>query len=108
MQCRHMEMNAAMEGEGAGTAVRSFGAVAAEVRSLAASVSSATEEIERVVAGNNQLAREVLRGIETSLANTGQGVLLMREAGEVIASIQKDSERVESAVRDVARAAHSE
>lgn len=108
MQTRLIALNAAIEAARAGTSGRSFAVVAAEVRSLAASVSSATEEIERVVAGNNQLAREVLRGIETSLANTGQGVLLMREAGEVIASIQKDSERVESAVRDVARAAHSE
>ena len=108
MQTRLIALNAAIEAARAGTSGRSFAVVAAEVRSLAASVSSATEEIERVVAGNNQLAREVLRGIETSLANTGQGVLLMREAGDVIANIQRDSERVESAVRDVARAAHSE
>ncbi|KAA5945904.1 PAS domain-containing protein [Pantoea sp. Bo_2] len=108
MQTRLIALNAAIEAARAGASGRSFAVVAAEVRSLAASVSSATEEIERVVAGNNQLAREVLRGIETSLANTGQGVLLMREAGDVIASIQKDSERVENAVRDVARAAHSE
>lgn len=108
MQTRLIALNAAIEAARAGTSGRSFAVVAAEVRSLAASVSSATEEIERVATGNNQLAREVLRGIETSLANTGQGVLLMREAGDVIASIKKDSERVESAVRDVARAAHSE
>ncbi|MDH2065683.1 PAS domain-containing methyl-accepting chemotaxis protein [Pantoea sp. GD03673] len=108
MQTRLIALNAAIEAARAGTSGRSFAVVAAEVRSLAASVSSATEEIERVVAGNNQLARDVLRGIETSLANTGEGVLLMREAGAVIASIQKDSERVESAVRDVARAAHGE
>jgi len=105
MQTRLIALNAAIEAARAGTSGRSFAVVAAEVRNLAASVSGATEEIERVVAGNNQLAREVLRGIESSLANTGQGVMLMREAGEVIASIQKDSERVESAVRDVARAA---
>lgn len=34
--------------------------------------------------------------------------MLMREAGEVIASIQKDSERVENAVKEVARAAQGE
>lgn len=108
MQTRLIALNAAIEAARAGTSGRSFAVVAAEVRSLAASVSSATEEIEQVVAGNNHLAREVLRGIESSLANTGQGVMLMREAGEVIASIQKDSERVETAVREVARAAHGE
>lgn len=107
-QTRLIALNAAIEAARAGTSGRSFAVVAAEVRSLAASVSGATEEIERVVAGNNQLAREVLRGIESSLANTGQGVMLMREAGAVIASIQKDSERVERAVRDVARAAQGE
>ncbi|TPV22032.1 methyl-accepting chemotaxis protein [Pantoea anthophila] len=108
MQTRLIALNAAIEAARAGASGRSFAVVAAEVRTLAASVSSATEEIERVVAGNNELAREVLRGIETSLASTGQGVSLMREAGEVIASIQKDSERVESAVREVARAEHGE
>ena len=108
MQTRLIALNAAIEAARAGASGRSFAVVAAEVRTLAASVSSATEEIERVVAGNNELAREVLRGIETSLASTGQGVSLMREAGEVIASIQKDSERVESAVREVARAAHGD
>ncbi len=76
--------------------------VAAEVRTLAASVSSATEEIERVVASNNQLAKEVLNGIENSLMNTREGVTLMREAGEVIASIQENAAGVEAAVKDVA------
>lgn len=108
MQTRLIALNAAIEAARAGSSGRSFAVVAAEVRNLAASVSSATEEIERVVAGNNQLAREVLRGIETSLASTSQGVMLMREAGEVIASIQKDSERVENAVKEVARAAQGE
>jgi hypothetical protein len=36
------------------------------------------------------------------MSNTKDGVALMREAGEVIASIQINSEGVEKAVRDVA------
>ncbi|WES67823.1 PAS domain-containing methyl-accepting chemotaxis protein [Superficieibacter sp. HKU1] len=103
MQTRLIALNAAIEAAKAGASGRSFAVVAGEVRNLAASVSSATEEIERVVAANNQLAKEVLKGIENSLENTGQGVALMREAGDVIASIQKNSEGVESAVMDVAR-----
>lgn len=102
-QTRLIALNAAIEAARAGASGRSFAVVAAEVRNLASSVSSATEEIERVVAGNNQLAKEVLKGIGVSLENTGQGVSLMRKAGQVIASIQQDSERVESAVQDVAR-----
>lgn len=103
LQTRLIALNAAIEAAKAGSSGRSFGVVAAEVRNLAARVSGATEEIERVVAGNNQLAKEVLRGIESSLMNTTEGVALMREAGEVIVNIQKNSEGVERAVKDVAR-----
>ena len=103
LQTRLIALNAAIEAAKAGSSGRSFGVVAAEVRNLAARVSGATEEIEHVVAGNNQLAKEVLRGIESSLMNTTEGVALMREAGEVIVNIQKNSEGVERAVKDVAR-----
>lgn len=107
-QTRLIALNAAIEAARAGSSGKSFAVVAAEVRNLAASVSSATEEIERVVAGNNRLAKDVLKGLEISLENTGQGVTLMRKAGEVIASIQHDSGRVESAVREVTRSVASE
>lgn len=102
MQTRLIALNAAIEAAKAGPSGKSFAVVAAEVRALAASVSRATEEIERVVASNNQLAKDVLSGIENSLVNTREGVTLMREAGEVIASIQKNAVGVETAVKDVA------
>lgn len=102
MQTRLIALNAAIEAARAGASGRSFAVVAAEVRNLAASVSAATEEIERVVVDNNLLAKKILCGIEGSMANTKDGVALMREAGEVIASIQINSEGVEKAVRDVA------
>ncbi len=108
MQTRLIALNAAIEAARAGTSGRSFAVVAGEVRNLAASVSEATENIERVVAGNNQLAKEVLKGIESSLKHTCEGGILMREAGDVIASIQKNSEGVENAVKDVARAVKAE
>ena len=108
MQTRLIALNAAIEAARAGTSGRSFAVVAEEVRRLAASVSDATENIEQVVAGNNQLAKEVLKGIESSLKNTCEGGTLMREACEVIAGIQKNSEGVESAVKDVARAVNAE
>lgn len=102
MQTRLIALNAAIEAARAGASGRSFAVVAAEVRTLAASVSMATEEIERVVASNNQLAKAVLSGIENSLMNTRKGVTLMREVGDVIASIQKNAVGVEAAVKDVA------
>ncbi len=108
LQTRLIALNAAIEAAKAGASGRSFAVVAAEVRSLAANVSGATEAIEKVVSGNNQLTRDVLKGIKISLDNTGQGVTLMREASEVIASIQRNSERVESAVREVARSVEAE
>ncbi len=108
MQTRLIALNAAIEAARAGASGRSFAVVAEEVRNLAANVSHATEEIERVVSANHQLAREVLSGIESTLTNTVQGVAFMREAGEVITSIQYHSAQLESAVREVARAAEAE
>ncbi|WBA64349.1 PAS domain-containing methyl-accepting chemotaxis protein (plasmid) [Citrobacter sp. 21OH12SH02A-Citro] len=102
MQTRLIALNAAIEAARAGASGRSFAVVAAEVRNLAASVSSATEEIEQVVASNSQLAKDVLCGIENSLMNTREGVTLMREAGEVMTSIQMNAAGVETAVKDVA------
>ncbi len=102
MQTRLIALNAAIEAARAGASGRSFAVVAAEVRNLAASVSSATEEIEQVVASNSQLAKDVLSGIENSLMNTREGVTLMREAGEVMTSIQRNAAGVETAVKDVA------
>ena len=102
MQTRLIALNAAIEAARAGASGRSFAVVAAEVRNLAASVSSATEEIEQVVASNSQLAKDVLSGIENSLMNTWEGVTLMRKAGEVMTSIQSNAEVVEIAVKDVA------
>ncbi|MCV6932844.1 PAS domain-containing methyl-accepting chemotaxis protein [Klebsiella pneumoniae] len=102
MQTRLIALNAAIEAARAGASGRGFAVVAAEVRNLAASVSSATEEIEQVVASNSQLAKDVLCGIENSLMNTREGVALMREAGEVMTSIQRNAAGVETAVKDVA------
>ena len=102
-QTRFIALNAAIEAARAGTSGRSFAIVAAEVRTLAARINEATEEIGRVVSSNNQLAKKVLEDIENNLKNTARGVNLMRQAGEVIASIQSNSERVEEAVRNVSR-----
>lgn len=102
MQTRLIALNAAIEAAKAGPAGKSFAVVATEVRHLAARVSIATEEIERVVAGNNILAKDVMGGIEGTLVNTTKGVALMHDAGEVIANIEKNAQGVEIAVWDVA------
>lgn len=91
LQTRIIALNAAIEAARAGASGRSFGVVAAEVRNIAGSVSTATEKIERVVSDNNQLAKKILTGIEGGMKNTKDGVALMRQAGKVIASIQENS-----------------
>lgn len=103
MQTRLIALNAAIEAAKAGPAGKSFAVVATEVCHLATRVSTATEEIGWVVADSNNLAKDVMGGIEGTLVNTTKGIALMHDVAKVIASIEKNAEGVESAVRDVAR-----
>lgn len=101
-QTNLLALNAAIEAARAGAHGRSFAVVANEVRSLAANINQATNEIEKMVRDNNQLANKALTGIEANLQRADRGVELAQEAGEVIAEIRHSAAEVVSAISHVA------
>lgn len=100
-QTNLLALNAAVEAARAGTHGRSFAVVANEVRSLAANINTATQEIAGVVDRNQQLAQLAQKNITANLARADSGVSLVREAGEVIVNIQTNTEQVVEAISNV-------
>ncbi|WP_380178844.1 PAS domain S-box protein [Kalamiella sp. sgz302252] len=100
-QTNLLALNAAVEAARAGTHGRSFAVVANEVRSLAANINSASQEIASVVDRNQQLAILAQKNITANLARADSGVTLVREAGDVIVNIQTNSEQVVEAIGNV-------
>ncbi|WP_336141345.1 methyl-accepting chemotaxis protein [Erwinia sp. CGal63] len=100
-QTNLLALNAAVEAARAGTHGRSFAVVANEVRSLAANINSASQEIAGVVERNQQLAQLAQKNITANLARADSGVALVREAGDVILNIQNNSGQVVEAITNV-------
>jgi methyl-accepting chemotaxis protein len=97
-QTNLLALNAAIEAARAGEHGRGFAVVADEVRSLAARTSKATLEIVDVVRQNNELARNAVTSMQSSLSRTGVGVELANEAGAVILEIQQGARHVVDAI----------
>ncbi|MCX8956011.1 methyl-accepting chemotaxis protein [Erwinia psidii] len=100
-QTNLLALNAAVEAARAGTHGRSFAVVANEVRSLAANINTASQEISEVVKHNQQLAAQAQKNISANLARADQGVSLVRDAGNVIMDIQNNSVQVVEAIGHV-------
>ncbi|WP_147199490.1 PAS domain-containing methyl-accepting chemotaxis protein [Pantoea sp. CCBC3-3-1] len=100
-QTNLLALNAAVEAARAGTHGRSFAVVASEVRTLAANINRATQEIEGVVRDNHTLANQALKNIEASRNRAEQGVTLAQKAGKVVADIQLNASQVVEAIGNV-------
>lgn len=100
-QTNLLALNAAVEAARAGTHGRSFAVVANEVRSLAANINTASQEISEVVKHNQELAATAQKNISANLTRADQGVSLVREAGSVIMDIQNNSAQVVEAIGHV-------
>lgn len=100
-QTNLLALNAAVEAARAGTHGRSFAVVANEVRSLAANIHTASQEIASVVDRNHELAAIAQKNIFANLNRADQGVTLVKEAGEVIVDIQTNSNQVVDAIGNV-------
>lgn len=100
-QTNLLALNAAVEAARAGVHGRSFAVVANEVRSLAAHINSASQEIAGVVDDNKTLAGQAQKHIIANLTRADQGVTLVKEAGDVIMDIQTNSAQVVEAIGNV-------
>lgn len=100
-QTNLIALNAAVEAARAGTHGRSFAVVANEIRSLAANIHTASQEIASVVTRNHELAALAQKNISANLSRADQGVTLVKEAGDVIIDIQNNSHQVVEAIGHV-------
>jgi len=89
-QTNLLALNAAVEAARAGDAGKGFAVVASEVRTLAQRSSEAAKDISELISSSN--------------AEVGEGVKLVRKAGEALTQILTASQKVASTIADISAA----
>ena len=89
-QTNLLALNAAVEAARAGEAGKGFAVVASEVRTLAQRSSEAAKDISALISSSN--------------AEVGEGVKLVRRAGEALTQILAASQKVASTIADISAA----
>ncbi|MCX7175204.1 MAG: methyl-accepting chemotaxis protein [Proteobacteria bacterium] len=99
-QTNLLALNAAIEAARAGEQGRGFAVVADEVRKLAASTASATQEISIMVEDIQKSASNAVSSMEQGTERVNQGVAKAERAGSSMAQIKQGTEQVlETVVR---------
>jgi len=89
-QTNLLALNAAVEAARAGDAGKGFAVVASEVRTLAQRSGAAAKDISGLISSSN--------------AEVGEGVKLVRQAGEALTRIQSASQKVAATIADISAA----
>ncbi len=103
-QTNLLALNAAIEAARAGEQGRGFAVVADEVRKLAERTGQSTQEISTMVERIQGITREAVSGMSENVAQVNQSAGLAQQTGLSINAIQDASQRVLSAVNDMAAA----
>ena len=103
-QTNLLALNAAIEAARAGEQGRGFAVVAEEVRKLAEQSEVAARQIKELVEKNHGSIGNVVGAIDSAIKDIGQGVELVRVAGENFAAINAQIEQVTEQVGVIAEA----
>jgi methyl-accepting chemotaxis protein len=107
-QTNLLALNAAIEAARAGEEGRGFAVVAEEVRTLAQQSSSATADIEQLVAEIQTQTNDVVVAMEAGTEQVVTGTQLVEESRAKLAEISSVSRDISGLVREIAQAAASQ
>ncbi|TBU89791.1 methyl-accepting chemotaxis protein [Stutzerimonas kirkiae] len=107
-QTNLLALNAAIEAARAGEAGRGFAVVADEVRNLAQRTQNSSEEIEKLIAGLQEIAGESSRMMQTSVDQTHLSVNGVRDTGAALAAITRQVSNIQQMSALIATAAEEQ
>ena len=107
-QTNLLALNAAIEAARAGDAGRGFAVVADEVRKLAEKTIGATEEVESSISSIQKLARENVKGMDSTVDAVENATELSSSSGEMLGEIVNLARNSADQVQSIATAAEEQ
>jgi len=106
-QTNLLALNAAIEAARAGEHGRGFAVVSDEVRTLAASTTRSTDEINSMVERNNQLVSQVKNSMELVAVESDKSSGLINEASGIVNEILEGADYVSQVVSELLDSSHT-